>query len=82
MLGKGGMGNDNVALKHLLQAMEDIHTQSKEGLAEAQGIEVFEFSNEDLKEYIAALWIDRYTSSRVSFQDAVSKSVEQKLKSK
>lgn len=73
------MDAENVALGHLISSITEIHRNSRESGSIDGNIDFFDFSEEEIKDFVAALWLDRYTTSREGFKDEVSKSVSERI---
>ena len=73
------MDLDNVALGHLVDSITEIHENSKMVGSIDENIEYVDFKDDEIKRFIAALWIDRYSSSREGFKNEVSKSVSDRI---
>ncbi len=75
------MSEDTVAYQHLLSTMLKIHKENSENMESLQEIDYVNFSEEEIKTLVEALWANRFSDSRSDFQDLVGQLVS-KLVSK
>jgi hypothetical protein len=73
---------DNLALSILTQAVLSSHWAARESVVDGSNVDFVDFTDEEIKEMVVALWVDRYTTSRRNFEDTVSGLVVQKVAGK
>jgi hypothetical protein len=73
------VADKNVAYNHLVDSVLRRHAEHKaEDSADVED-DYFEFTEDELKRIVEALWIDRYASERKTFKGAVGDVVSKKV---
>jgi hypothetical protein len=73
------MSESNIAYKHLLDAVLNLHSRNKRHDDPLVEEDYFEFTDEELKRIVEALWSDRYSSERKNFKNVISSIVSEKV---
>ena len=73
------MSENNIAYKHLLDAVLNLHSGNKEHDDPLVEDDYFEFTDEELKRVVEALWSDRYSSERKNFKNVVASIISAKV---
>jgi len=73
------MSDNNIAYKHLLDAVLNLHSQNKKHDDPLVDDDFFEFSENELKRIVEALWSDRYSSERINFKNVLAAIVSEKV---
>jgi len=64
------MIQDSVAMTHLIDAALGLHNRNRDA-ADDESENFVDFSDEEIRSMIRALWVERYSSSRHSFKEQV-----------
>jgi hypothetical protein len=73
------MSDNNIAYKHLIDAVINVHSENRKHDDPLQDDDYFEFTDEELKRVVEALWSDRYSSDRKNFKNVVASIVSEKV---
>jgi hypothetical protein len=73
------MSDNNIAYKHLLDAVLSLHAVNAKHDDPLQDDDFFEFTDEELKRIVEALWSDRYSADRKNFKNIVASIVSEKV---
>ena len=73
------MTEGNIAYKHLLDAVLNRHSEHRTKDSEDIEDDFFEFSDDELKRMVDALWADRYSTDQKTFQNVVGEMVSRKV---
>jgi hypothetical protein len=73
------MSDNNIAYKHLIDAVINLHSENRKHDDPLQDDDYFEFTDEELKRVVEALWSDRYSSDRKNFKNVVASIVSEKV---
>ena len=73
------MSDNNIAYKHLIDAVLDLHVENRKHDDPLQDENFFEFTDEELKRVVEALWSDRYSSERRNFKNVVASIISEKV---
>ena len=73
------MSEENIAYKHLLDSVLNLHSSNRESDDPADENDFFEFSDDELIKIVKALWDDRYSMERKNFKDIVGSIISEKV---
>jgi hypothetical protein len=73
------MSDSNIAYKHLIDAVLNLHSENRKHDDPLQDEDFFEFTDEELKRVVEALWSDRYSSDRKNFKNVVASIISEKV---
>jgi hypothetical protein len=73
------MSDNNIAYKHLIDAVLNLHSENRKHDDPLQDEDFFEFTDEELKRVVEALWSDRYSSDRKNFKNVVASIISEKV---
>ena len=73
------MSDNNIAYKHLIDAVLGLHVENRKHDDPLQDDDFFEFTDEELKRVVEALWSDRYSSERRNFKNVVASIISEKV---
>ena len=73
------MSDNNIAYKHLIDAVLNLHSENRKHDDPLQDDDFFEFTDEELKRVVEALWSDRYSSDRKNFKNVVASIISEKV---
>ena len=73
------MSDNNIAYKHLIDAVLNLHSENRKHDDPLQDEDFFEFTDEELKRVVEALWSDRYSSDRKNFKNVVASIMSEKV---
>jgi hypothetical protein len=73
------MSDNNIAYRHLIDAVINLHSENRKHDDPLQDDDYFEFTDEELKRVVEALWSDRYSSDRKNFKNVVASIVSEKV---
>ena len=73
------MSDNNIAYKHLIDAVLNLHSEKRKHDDPLVDEDYFEFTDEELKRVVESLWSDRYSSERKNFKNVVASIVSEKV---
>ena len=73
------MSDNNIAYKHLLDAVLNLHAENRKHDDPLVDEDYFEFTDDELKRIVEALWSDRYSADRKNFKNVVALIVSEKV---
>ena len=73
------MDQDDLALSILVDAVLTKHRSLREAHEDDEDDDFVDFTDQQIEAMVKALWVDRYTTSRKGFEDAVSQYVSAKV---
>lgn len=73
------MTDKNIAYQHLLEAVLRRHSVYREADDPVDENDFFDFSDDELRRIIEALWLGRYSSERKEFKNIVGTLVSEKV---
>jgi len=73
------MSDNNIAYRHLIDAVINLHSENRKHDDPLQDDDYFEFTDEELKRVVEALWSDRYSSDRKNFKNVVASIISEKV---
>ena len=71
------MSEDTVAYQHLLSTLLEIHAKNRIA-NELEDVDFVDFSESEIQLLAESLWANRFSESRIDFQDLVGKLVAEK----
>lgn len=73
------MSEKNIAHKHLLDSVLNLHAAHRKADDPADENDFFEFSDDELRRIVESLWEDRYSAERKSFKNVVGSIISEKV---
>ena len=73
------MSEKNIAYKHLLDSVLNLHAAHRKSDNPTDETDFFEFSDDELRRIVEALWDDRYSAERKNFKNIVGSIISEKV---
>jgi len=73
------MSEKNIAYRHLLDSVLSLHTAHRKSDDPTNENDFFEFSDDELRRIVDALWDDRYSAERRNFKNVVGSIISEKV---
>jgi len=73
------MSEKNIAYKHLLDSVLKLHAAHRKSDDPMDETDFFEFSDDELRRIVDALWDDRYSAERKNFKNVVGSIISEKV---
>lgn len=73
------MSEKNIAYRHLLDSVLSLHAAHRKSDDPTDENDFFEFSDDELRRIVDALWDDRYSVERRNFKNVVGSIISEKV---